>query len=64
MYKREKNWEDMIRVVKAYHPELVVKTYQAVGKSLADDRKVLHRLTCKEVNLKFFIEVFSVVLIV
>ena len=37
MYKRQRKWDDMIRLVTQYHPDLVEKSYQAVGKTLADE---------------------------
>lgn len=38
MYKRAQHWDEMIELVKHYHPDLLQKSYQAVGKSLADER--------------------------
>jgi len=37
MYKKQRKWDDMIRLVSQYHPDLVEKSYQAVGKALADE---------------------------
>ena len=37
MYKKQRKWEDMIRLVRQYHPDLVEKSYQAVGKALEDE---------------------------
>ena len=37
MYKRAQRWDEMIELVKHYHPDLLQKSYQAVGKSLADE---------------------------
>ena len=38
MYKRAQQWDEMIELVKHYHPDLLQKSYQAVGKSLADEK--------------------------
>ena len=37
MYKKQRKWDDMIRLVKQWHPDLLDKSYEAVGKALESE---------------------------
>jgi intraflagellar transport protein 172 len=47
MYKKQRKWDDMIRLVTQYHPDLVEKSYQAVAKSLADENSYSQEMITK-----------------